>query len=111
MRTASSCSIAARSSRKANQPRSGRMMRCAKCISYPAPMAADTPMLAVEAIDVFYGRAKILHGVSFEAKAGEIVALAGRNGAGKSTTMKANIGLVPPASGVIAFEGRAVAGA
>ena len=44
----------------------------------------DAPMLAVEALDVFYGRAKILHGVSFTARAGEIVALAGRNGAGQA---------------------------
>jgi branched-chain amino acid transport system ATP-binding protein len=67
-------------------------------------------MLAVDGIDVFYGRAKILHGISFAARAGEIVALAGRNGAGKSTTMKAIIGLVPPAAGSIAFEGRRITG-
>jgi branched-chain amino acid transport system ATP-binding protein len=67
-------------------------------------------MLAVEAVEVFYGRAKILHAVSFVARAGEIVALAGRNGAGKSTTMKAIMGLVPPASGGILFEGRTLAG-
>jgi branched-chain amino acid transport system ATP-binding protein len=73
-------------------------------------MTAEAPMLAVEGIDVFYGRAKILHGVSFTAKAGEIVALAGRNGAGKSTTLKAIIGLVPPASGRIAFAGREITG-
>ncbi|MFI4997650.1 MAG: ABC transporter ATP-binding protein [Hyphomicrobiales bacterium] len=71
---------------------------------------AGTPMLAVEDIDVFYGRAQILHGVSFAAREGEIVALAGRNGAGKSTTLKAIIGLVPPSSGRIAFEGRDIAG-
>jgi branched-chain amino acid transport system ATP-binding protein len=71
---------------------------------------ASAPMLAIEGIDVFYGRAKILHGVSFVARAGEIVALSGRNGAGKSTTMKAIMGLVPPASGRIAFEGRDIAG-
>ena len=75
----------------------------------PAP-PKDAPMLAVEALDVFYGRAKILHGVSFTARAGEIVALAGRNGAGKSTTLKAIIGLVAPASGRIDFEGREIAG-
>ncbi|MFI5016124.1 MAG: ABC transporter ATP-binding protein [Hyphomicrobiales bacterium] len=67
-------------------------------------------MLQVEDLDVFYGRAKILHGVSFTARAGEIVALAGRNGAGKSTTLKAIIGLVPPAAGRIIFEGQDLAG-
>src|SRR5260370_3370345 len=73
-------------------------------------MMAEAPMLEVEGLDVFYGRAKILHGVSFVARAGEIVALAGRNGAGKSTTLKAIIGFVPPAAGHIAFEGRDITG-
>ena len=70
----------------------------------------DAQMLVVENLDVFYGRAQILHGVSLMASAGEIVALAGRNGAGKSTTLKAIIGLVPPVSGRITFAGRDVAG-
>jgi branched-chain amino acid transport system ATP-binding protein len=70
----------------------------------------DAPLLAVDNLDVFYGRAQILHGVSLTARAGEIVALAGRNGAGKSTTLKAIIGLVPPASGRITFAGHDVAG-
>ena len=68
------------------------------------------PMLSVEMIEVHYGRAKILHGVSFAAQAGEIVALAGRNGAGKSTTLKAIIGLVPPSAGRILLEGRDITG-
>ena len=70
----------------------------------------QAPMLSVEALDVHYGRAKILHGISFEAKAGEIVALAGRNGAGKSTTLKAIMGLVPAWAGRIAFEGQDITG-
>ena len=55
-------------------------------------------MLQVEGLHAYYGRAHILHGVSLEARAGEVVALLGRNGAGKSTTMKAIMGLVPPAA-------------
>jgi branched-chain amino acid transport system ATP-binding protein len=70
----------------------------------------QVPMLTVEALDVHYGRAKILHGLSFAAKPGEIVALAGRNGAGKSTTLKAIMGLVPPSAGRIIFEGREITG-
>ncbi|WP_204316043.1 ATP-binding cassette domain-containing protein, partial [Enterobacter hormaechei] len=50
----------------------------------------------------------ILHGVSLEARAGEVVALLGRNGAGKSTTMKAIMGLVPPARGEVSFDGRRI---
>src|SRR5690349_12922141 len=68
------------------------------------------PMLSVQALDAHYGRAEILHGVSFDARAGEIVALAGRNGAGKSTTLKAIMGLVPPSAGHVIFEGRDITG-
>lgn len=62
-------------------------------------------MLSVSNLHAFYGRAHILHGVSLEARAGEVVALLGRNGAGKSTAMKAIMGLVPPAEGEVTFDG------
>jgi branched-chain amino acid transport system ATP-binding protein len=62
-------------------------------------------MLAVKDLHAYYGRAHILHGVSLEARAGEVVALLGRNGAGKSTTLKAIMGLVPPAAGEVSFCG------
>ncbi|MBS0518502.1 MAG: ABC transporter ATP-binding protein [Proteobacteria bacterium] len=65
-------------------------------------------MLRVTDLHAYYGRAHILHGVSLEAKAGEVVALLGRNGAGKSTTMKAIMGLVPPARGTVTFAGRRI---
>ena len=65
-------------------------------------------MLQVNDLHAFYGRAHILHGVSLEARAGEVVALLGRNGAGKSTTMKAIMGLVPAASGEVSFDGRRI---
>ena len=61
-------------------------------------------MLQVKGLHAFYGRAHILHGVSLEARAGEVVALLGRNGAGKSTTMKAIMGLVPPAAGEVTLR-------
>jgi branched-chain amino acid transport system ATP-binding protein len=67
-------------------------------------------MLAIEGLDAFYGRAHILHGVGFEMGRGEVLALMGRNGAGKSTTMKAVMGLVPPRGGRISFEGRPIGG-
>jgi branched-chain amino acid transport system ATP-binding protein len=65
-------------------------------------------MLAVKDLHAFYGRAHILHGVSLEMKAGEVVALLGRNGAGKSTTMKAIMGLVSPARGEVRFAGQRI---
>src|SRR3981081_3687092 len=65
-------------------------------------------MLLVKDLHAYYGRAHILHGVSLEATAGEVVALLGRNGAGKSTAMKAIMGLVPPARGTVEFAGRRI---
>jgi branched-chain amino acid transport system ATP-binding protein len=65
-------------------------------------------MLAVKDLHAYYGRAHILHGVSLQADAGEVVALLGRNGAGKSTVLKAIMGLVPPAAGEVSFAGRRI---
>ena len=56
-------------------------------------------MLALEQAEVYYDKARALHGVSIEVRAGEIVSLIGRNGAGKSTTLKALIGLLAVAGG------------
>jgi len=62
-------------------------------------------MLSVADLHAYYGRAHILQGVSLEANGGEVVALLGRNGAGKSTAMKAIMGLVAPARGEVSFAG------
>jgi len=68
-------------------------------------------MLAVAHLNAFYGRAHILRDVGLEARAGEVLVLLGRNGAGKSTTMKSIIGLVRPAPGSsVRFDGREMAG-
>ncbi len=65
-------------------------------------------MLALENAEVYYDKAKALHGVSIEVLAGEIVSLIGRNGAGKSTTLKALIGLLPVAGGRRMLDGQDV---
>ncbi len=65
-------------------------------------------MLKVSAIHSYYGQAHILSDVSLEVNAGEVVVLLGRNGAGKSTTLKSIIGLVRPQSGAIEFRGRRI---
>ena len=69
------------------------------------------PALTVEGLDVFYGASQILFGVGFTLREGQTMALLGRNGAGKSTTMKAIAGLVPPRAGTIRLGGRDIAGA
>ena len=65
-------------------------------------------MLSVRELDVLYGGAQVLFGLDLDVPAGEVVALMGRNGAGKSTTLKAIMGLVPPARGEIVFDGRRI---
>ena len=67
-------------------------------------------MLEVADLHSRYGRARILHGVSFAAAAGEVLVLLGRNGAGKSTTLKSIIGLVRPTGGRVVFDGIDMAG-
>ena len=66
-------------------------------------------MLAVADLHSHYGRAHILHGVGLAAAAGSVLVLLGRNGAGKSTTLKSIIGLVRPTSGRISFAGHEIA--
>ncbi|MCA0449609.1 MAG: ABC transporter ATP-binding protein [Proteobacteria bacterium] len=67
-------------------------------------------MLRVDGLHTYYGRAHILADVSLDAAKGEIVVLLGRNGAGKSTTLKSIMGLVPAAQGSIRFLDREIAG-
>jgi branched-chain amino acid transport system ATP-binding protein len=66
-------------------------------------------MLVLESIHTFYGKSHILHGVSLEVRAGEVVGLLGRNGVGKSTTLKTIMGLVRASEGRITFDGRGIA--
>jgi len=65
-------------------------------------------MLQVDLINTFYGKAQVLFDLSFEVNRGEVVVLLGRNGAGKSTTFKCVMGMVPPASGNITFKETAI---
>ncbi|MBS0610582.1 MAG: ABC transporter ATP-binding protein [Proteobacteria bacterium] len=66
-------------------------------------------MLSVEKLHAYYGKSHVLHGVSFEVRPGEIVALLGRNGSGRSTAAKAIMGLVDW-QGSIAWKGQNLAG-
>src|SRR5205809_7141244 len=63
-------------------------------------------LLEIDNITLLYGRIQALHGISLNVDEGEIVALIGANGAGKSTTMRAISGLRPIASGSIRFDGK-----
>lgn len=68
-------------------------------------------MLRLEGVEAGYGASRVLFGVDLEIAAGEVVTLLGRNGMGKTTTVRAITGLNPPSAGRIEFAGTAVAGA
>jgi urea ABC transporter ATP-binding protein UrtE len=68
-------------------------------------VAVDRNILSVKGLHAGYGRTPILHGIDFHVGRGEIVAIVGRNGVGKSTLMKSLIGLLPSTQGSIAFAG------
>ena len=67
-------------------------------------------MLELSGVHAVYGRSHVLHGVTLTAQAGEVVSLLGRNGAGKSTTLKAIVGLVDVTRGDIRLDGRNLRG-
>lgn len=65
-------------------------------------------MLELTGVETSYGASKVLHGVSLRVDAGEAVGLLGRNGMGKSTTVRSILGLTPPQHGTVVFAGRDV---
>ena len=69
-----------------------------------------TGMLRLENVNTYYGYSHILQGVSLEVREGEIVVLLGRNGVGKTTTMKTIMGIQPPRDGKIIFRNENIAG-
>jgi branched-chain amino acid transport system ATP-binding protein len=76
----------------------------------PLAVMAGQALLALDGIHAHYGKSHILHGVSLEVGRGEVVGLLGRNGVGKSTTLKAIAGVVHPSAGEVRFEGRPIRG-
>ncbi|WPB57356.1 ABC transporter ATP-binding protein [Xylophilus sp. GOD-11R] len=74
-------------------------------------MNATPALLQVQDLHAHYGKSHILHGVSFEVGSREVISLLGRNGSGRSTTMKAIMGLVPPTAGQVSLRQRPLAGA
>ena len=68
----------------------------------------ETPILEVADLHTYYGASHILHGISFSVGRGEAVSLMGRNGMGKTTTIRSIFGLTPPRRGEVKIDGRAV---
>jgi branched-chain amino acid transport system ATP-binding protein len=74
------------------------------------PEIQAEPLVAVEDVHTYYGKSHILHGVSLHIGCGEVVGLLGRNGVGKSTTLKTIMGLVRPSGGKVLLGGKAITG-
>jgi branched-chain amino acid transport system ATP-binding protein len=68
------------------------------------------PLLSVREVDTYYGDAQVLNGVSLEVAAGEVVALLGRHGAGKTTTLRTIMGLTPPRGGTVRLRAADITG-
>jgi branched-chain amino acid transport system ATP-binding protein len=73
-------------------------------------MTANPPLLAIEELHAAYGLSRVLFGISLQVEAGECVCLLGRNGVGKTTTMRSVMGLLPPTGGRILWKGTNIAG-
>ena len=73
-------------------------------------MATSDPLLSVRDIHTYYGDSYVLHGVSIDVADGQVVALLGRNGMGKTTLIRSVAGLTPPRQGQITFKGRTLMG-
>ena len=66
---------------------------------------AGSPVLAVKNLEAWYGESHILHGINFDVRPGEVVTLLGRNGAGKTSTLKSIMGIIGKRTGSVSFEG------
>ena len=74
-------------------------------------MMTDTPILEVSGLHTHYGASHILHGIDFSVHPGECISLMGRNGMGKTTTIRSVFGLTPPTQGKVSIYGQDVTGA
>ena len=73
-----------------------------------APSASGNPVLSVQNLEAWYGESHILHGINFQVNPGEVVTLLGRNGAGKTSTLKSVMGIIGKRSGSVCFDGKEI---
>ena len=73
-------------------------------------MSDARPLLSVKDLEAWYGESHILHGVTFDVQPGEVVTLLGRNGVGKTTTLKAIMGIIEQRTGSVRFDGKELIG-
>src|SRR3954470_928654 len=93
-----------------DRPSSRARARKSSPIHAPRRSTLASEALRISGIDAYYGDSHVLHGVGFGLQAGRLLALLGRNGAGKTTCMNAVIGFLPPRNGTIQVFGESVTG-
>ena len=71
-------------------------------------LASGMPVLSVQNLEAWYGESHILHGINFQVNPGEVVTLLGRNGAGKTSTLKSVMGIIGKRSGSVCFDGKEI---
>ncbi|WP_207460615.1 ABC transporter ATP-binding protein [Azospirillum sp. SYSU D00513] len=76
----------------------------------PDAGGTKTAMLEIRDLQAWYGESHVLHGVNLDIRQGEVVTLLGRNGAGKTSTMRSIMGIIPKRTGTIRFEGKELIG-
>ena len=87
------------------------MLACVTCISaMPSSPATTEPLLTVQELHTYYGDSYVLQGVSLALHKGEIAAILGRNGMGKTTLIRSIAGLTPPRTGEVTFRGQSLRG-
>jgi branched-chain amino acid transport system ATP-binding protein len=87
------------------------MPKCARPIlarAMPDAAAPPSEMLRIEGLEAWYGESHVLHGMSFAVEQGQVVTLLGRNGVGKTTTLRAVMGILPKRRGSVRFNGQEV---
>jgi len=72
------------------------------------PSASGNPVLSVQNLEAWYGESHILHGINFQVNPGDVVTLLGRNGAGKTSTLKSVMGIIGKRSGSVCFDGKEI---
>ena len=91
-----------------NRPEAGGAAKTVRAVERSGTNSSC--LLALDAVDAYYDRSHVLQSVSMEVGAGTVVAVLGRNGAGKSTTLKTIVGIVPVRAGRIRFDGADITG-
>ena len=80
-------------------------MATTEALKTPVAVAGTAPLLKVRGLEAWYGESHVLHGIDFDVAPGEVVTLLGRNGAGKTSTLKSVMGLIGKRTGSVSFEG------